>query len=152
MRRLQMALGLLAVPALFLTACGGAGDAEAVPAQGLASGVEGVSQYLDETREGIVFYKDGYYIHFRMPKEFEIGESGLTDEDKVELWNSMALVAGTYTISGDTCTNRVLFSKNPASVGDVFQWVGEMRGDTILWAVLDGQGGYQEQGRSLRVY
>jgi len=113
--------------------------------------VGGVFEYIDESREGPVFYQDGYYIHLRVPKEFPVGEMGLTDEDKIQLWNQMALVAGTYTVSGDTCTNTILYSKDPTRVGGQFRWVGSVLGDTIEWAVLDGEGGYSERGRSLRI-
>ena len=149
MRKWEMVIGVLAGCVVPLTGCSGTQDARAMPTQELASAVEGVSEYLDETREGVVFYHDGYYIHLRVPKEYPVGEMGLTDQDKVQLWDAMALVAGTYTISGDTCTNKILYSKNPMGVGDEFKWVGEVRGDTILWGVLDGEGGYSDQGRSL---
>jgi hypothetical protein len=113
--------------------------------------LDGVWEYLVDGVSGISSYSDGYYVHFWTPDGIEPGADGLTAEQKIEVFDGMLLTAGTYSLSGDTCTNQILFSIDPGEVGTSFRWVLEIEGDTLGWNVIDENGEVTMSGRSLRI-
>lgn len=112
---------------------------------------DGVFEYMVEGSEGLSFYQDGYFVHFRVPKGMDGAAADLTDAMVNEWWDGAILSSGTYTVVGDTVTCRFRFNRNPARVGQSFRWVGDFSGDTLTWRVLDEDGAMETVGRSLRL-
>jgi hypothetical protein len=116
-----------------------------------AAPFDGVFEYMVEGSEGLSFYLDGYFVHFRVPEGIDGAAADLTDAMVNEWWAGAVLSSGTYTVVGDTVTCRFRFNRNPARVGESFRWVGEFSRDTLTWRVLDEEGAVETVGRSLRL-
>ena len=151
MRNLPAALGTLLVTVFSITSCTSNETASAMPEAHSTAPVEGVFEYVIEGRKGLSFYHEGYWVHFQIPDGIEVAETGVTEEQMVQLWSGMLLNAGTYTMAGDTCTNHVLYHKNPTQIGDTFRWVGDFSSDTLTWSVIDEEGAVTSTGRSVRL-
>jgi hypothetical protein len=62
----------------------------------------------------------------------------------------MRAYGGTYTVSGDTITNTVLYDTDPKGVGRRFRWmVTATSGDTVEFGILNAAGQVTSRGRSV---
>ena len=95
---------------------------------------EGIFQYFDLLQGQAILF-GGYYA-------FLYGNSDTT----------MYAHAGTYKSLNDTITNKILFAKNPETMGSEFRWTSEsIIGDTATYVIVDNQGKEVDRGRSLKI-
>ncbi len=106
------------------------------PLSRLVGPVEGVYEYLPPLR-GQAIAIQGRYTYFFGPAD----GSG-----------PMVANAGTYAVNGDTISNTITFSTNPAEVGTSFRWVSiPLSGDTAEFRVVNAAGQVTIRGRSIKV-
>lgn len=95
--------------------------------------VEGVYEYLPPF-QGCAIMINGHYVYMY----------GRAD-------STMYCHAGTYTVSGDTITNEVLFAFDPTQLGTVFNWKSKLiSGDTIVAEVFDKEGNITQTAKSIK--
>lgn len=121
---------------VLLAACASPPQDSTQPPEATASWEEGTYEYVPP-QQGQSMIAGGRFVFLYGPID---GSGPMTGE------------AGTYVVSGDTVTNTVTYSTNPAAVGGGYRWVVESTsGDTVTFVTMTLGGEITGRGRSVRV-
>jgi hypothetical protein len=97
-------------------------------------------------------FQGGKYIAFYVPTDSLPSPGTLSDSARAAIYRRMYIDAGTYTVSDTLVICQRLHSKDPRLTSTTWRWSFVLRGDTIVYRVLDAQGkATGGGGRSLRV-
>jgi hypothetical protein len=97
--------------------------------------MEGTFEYVGSL-EGQSILTDGRFVFLYGPAD---GSAPMTGE------------AGTYEITNDTATHRIVYATDSSRIGLVFKWTPDSwSGDTIAYVVMDDAGEVTGRGRSIR--
>jgi hypothetical protein len=96
-------------------------------------------------------FHDGHYIAFNIRADSTPAPGTLSDSARAKIYRNLALDAGTYTVTDTIVTCQRLLSKDPRQAPVTWRWSFVIKGDTILYHVLNAQGQSTYSGRSVRV-
>jgi len=121
-------------------------------AQGRSSPIDGVWEYINPGEHGQSFFFNGHYVHFAMRGPAQSLPAGaLSDSVRASLWSSLLLNGGTFEVQDTLVTAHSQYSKDPRAQPATWHWSFTMKGDTLIYRVLNAAGQATSGGRAVRV-
>jgi hypothetical protein len=113
------------------------------------SPLDGVWNYLPPLR-GQASYQGGRYTAFATRLDSAPAPGTLSDAAQAKLYRTLMLQSGTFSIADTIVTMRLEHGKNPNQRPTTWRWSYALKGDTVVWHVLDSLGKVTSSGKSVR--
>ena len=102
--------------------------------------IQGVMEYILDNHEGLAIYSDNHFVHFAIPKHDSSKTLPLTNDEKINIYNRMIVLAGTYTVQDTIVTCTIAYHKNPNQIGNSFRYSFSIDGDILTGRVMNDKG------------
>ncbi len=93
--------------------------------------------------ESIIIFSEEHFSMFTNIGErpdFSNSEARVTDQQKVDLYQSFNANSGVYNVSRGTLIRRLMFAENPRDIGSIVESEYQRNGDTLIITTKDPHG------------
>jgi hypothetical protein len=113
--------------------------------------IDGTWEYQVANRRGWASFQNGHYVGFFVPTDSLPPAGALSDSSRAAIYRRMFVEAGTFTVSDTLVTAQRVHNKDPRLTSSTWRWSFVIRGDTLVYRVLNAEGKGGSELRSVRV-